>query len=190
MGLDGGGTLADKDRDSAPDPSALRARLKHRSPPTDSIKTTTTSSSYDKVLDTARQVAELTRLRAQDASYIQTLEQTQKTLSNGLHAAGRERAQAERAAASQRESERRREEAVKEEAVRAAERERARAENAESKVRALEEALKGAWERIGVLEGMVERERKVREEWENGLEALALGGVGGGGGGGLEGVVV
>jgi hypothetical protein len=182
-----GGTPAEKERgDNAPDPAALRARLKHRTSSSSSSSTT----SYDKVLDTARQVAELTRLRAQDASYIQTLEQTQKTLSNGLHAAGRERAQAEREAASQREDERRRVEAVKDEAVRLAERERARAENAERKVRALEEALKGALEKIGMLEGVVERERKFRDEWENGLEALALGGVGGGGGGGHDGVVV
>jgi hypothetical protein len=188
MGVGGGTSADDKERggdNAPPDPAALRARLKHR-PPT-RIDSSSTSSYYDKVLDTARQVAELTRLRALDASYIQTLEQTQKTLSNELHAAGRERAQTERQVASRREEEERKrrwevEEAVKKEAVNLTERERERAEEAERRVRALEEALKSARERIEMLEGLVEREKKVREEWVNGLEALALGGVGGGGG--------
>jgi hypothetical protein len=61
-------------------------------------------------------------------------------------------------------------------AVAAVGRERARAERAEERARALEGLLEEAGERVRVLEGVVEGERRRREEWERGLEALALGG--------------
>lgn len=53
--------------------------------------------------------------------------------------------------------------------------ERERAEKAEMRVRALEEALGAAKAKVAELEGEVERERKRREEWECGLEQLAMG---------------
>lgn len=175
--------LTDKDRagdkDIAPDhhPAALRARLKHRAPPPEGAS----SGTYDTVRDTVRQLAELERLRAQDAAYIRTLEHSRATLVRDLHAAARAQAEADRAAAGERESAERRwrgeaEVAARVEAEVGVGRERERAERAEARVRALEEALKAAGERIVELEGAVERERKCREEWESGLEALALGG--------------
>ncbi len=147
----------DKEMIAPADPAALRARLKHRAPPPTTTTGTSTSvaapdtytSSYDKVLDTARRLAELERQRAQDAAYIRTLEQARGTLQREAASVGRERARAERA---------------------------------EERVRALEGLLGEARERVGVLEGSLEGERRRREEWESGLEALALGGGGGGGG--------
>ena len=75
----------------------------------------------------------------------------------------------------EREAKRRREEAEMErdEAVRVAGFERARAERAEGRVRALEDALTDSEERACELESVVDGERKHREEWESGIEALA-----------------
>jgi hypothetical protein len=167
---------ADRDKDIvAPDPAAaLRARLKHRPPPIETVGSSS-ASSYDNVLDTARQLAELVRLRAQDAVYIRTLEQTRTKQAREIHNAARERAEAEKAAAGVREEQMRRVEGERAEAVRVAGCERERAERAEARVKMLEKALVDAAERIKELEGAVESERRCRVEWENGLEVLALG---------------
>jgi chromosome segregation ATPase len=53
--------------------------------------------------------------------------------------------------------------------------ERERAEKAEMRVRALEQALSSAKARVAELEGEVESERRRRDEWESGLEQLAMG---------------
>ena len=163
------------DKDIAPDPAALRARLKHRAPPS------TGSSSnvdYSNVLDTTRRLAELERQRAQDAAYIRTLEHTRATLQRDAQtaastAAARARAEAE-AEVEARSAARRAAEV--ESAAAAVGRERARAERAEERARALERVLEEVRERVLVLEGVVESERRRREEWECGLETLALGG--------------
>jgi len=168
----------------APDPAALRARLKHRatpSPPTSSstvtaAKTTTTTAAYDKVLDTARRLAELELQRAQDQIYIRTLEQTRTTLMRDAQSAARARVEADRAVTGEREAKRGREEAEvkRDEAVRVAGIERARAEKAEGRVRELENALRDSEERVSELENVVEGEKKRREEWESGLEAALV----------------
>src|SRR6266404_3834340 len=87
----------DNDKDTAPssDPTALRARLKHRP----LAEPTPANATYDRVLDTARQLAELERLRAQDAAYIRLLEQGRATLARDAHAGARERAAASATAA-------------------------------------------------------------------------------------------
>jgi len=89
--------------------------------------------------------------------------------------AARARAEAEKAVLGERDAKRRREEAEMErdEAVRVAGFERARAERAEGRVRALEDALRDSEERACELESVVDGERKHREEWESGIEALA-----------------
>ncbi|KAI0301927.1 hypothetical protein B0F90DRAFT_1667758 [Multifurca ochricompacta] len=170
----------DKDKDIVSDPAGLRARLKHRAPPmattTTAIQTPSSPSSYDKVFDTARQLAELERLRAQDAAYIRTLEQTRTTLVRDMHTAARERAEVERGAASVREEQRRREEAARMEVERELSKERERAARAEGRVGALEEALRAIREKVVELENTVEWERRCRLEWERSLEALAMGG--------------
>jgi hypothetical protein len=169
----------DKEGNVAPDPAALRARLKHRTPPssTTATGTATTTTPYDKVLDTARRLAELELQRAQDMIYIRTLEQTRATLMHDAQAAARARAEAERAVLGEREARRGRAEAeaARDEAVRGAGVERVRAERAEARVRALEDALERAGERVRELEGVVEGEKLRREEWESGLESLASG---------------
>jgi hypothetical protein len=158
------------------DPAALRARLKHRAapPPTSSSSSTTTTTGYDKVLDTARRLAEQESQRAQDQIYIRTLEQTRTTLMRDAQSAARARVEAEKAVAGERDARRGRDEAVvaRDEAVRVAGTERARAERAEGRVRALENALRDSEERVRELESAVDGERKRREEWEGGLEAL------------------
>ncbi|KAH9963314.1 hypothetical protein BC827DRAFT_1266596 [Russula dissimulans] len=191
---------------TAPDPAALRARLRRRAPPVSTVATPATapeeeaatatmaiatvgtaaaaaaenptaSTTYDKVLDTARRLAELERQRAQDQAYIRTLEQARATLLRDAQGAARARAEAERAAVGEREARRERAaaEAARAEAERVVGVERGRAERAEARLGALEVALGVAVERVGELEGLFERERRCREEWESGLEALALG---------------
>jgi hypothetical protein len=88
--------------------------------------------------------------------------------------AARARVEAERAVAGERGAKRGREEAevARDEAVRVAGFERDRAERAEGRVRALENALRDSEERVRELESVVDGERKRREEWEGGLEAL------------------
>jgi len=88
--------------------------------------------------------------------------------------ATRARAEAERAVAGERDARRGREvaEVARDEAVRVAGLERDRAERAKARVRALESALRDAQERVSELEGIVEGEKRRREEWEGGLEAL------------------
>ena len=170
-------TKAD-DKDTAPssssDPSALRARLKHRAP---APGTSATPSGYSRVLDTAQQLAELERLRAQDAAYIRLLEQGRATLARDAHADARSRAAASAptvsAAAHDEQTQQQRKRA--DEAERAMKAERERAEKAELRVRALEQALSAAKARVAELEGEVENERRRREEWESGLEQLAMG---------------
>ena len=134
-------------------------------------------NTYDKVLDTARRLAELEQQRAQDQAYIRTLEQARTTLLRDAQGAARARAEAERAAMGEREArwESGAAVAARVEAERVAGVERARAERAEARVGALEVALGAAGERVRELEGLFERERRCREEWESGLEALALG---------------
>lgn len=133
------------------------------------------------MLDTARQLAELERLRAQDAAYIRLLEQGRATLVRDAHAGARERAAASTSAAStiahdeQLQLQQRRK---ADEAERAMKAERERAERAEMRVHVLEEALSTARARVAELEGEVESERRRREEWESGLEQLAMGGPG------------
>jgi hypothetical protein len=157
-------TKAD-DKDTAPssDPAAFRARLKHRAP----APGTSATPTYSRVLDTAQQLAELERLRAQDAAYIRLLEQGRATLVRDAHAEARSRAATPAPTtttptAAQDEQRKRAEEAE-------------RAEKAETRVRALEQALSAAKARAAELEGEVERERGRREEWESGLEQLAMG---------------
>lgn len=166
-----------EDKDAAPssDPAALRARLKHRAPGTGASATTApASATYNRVLDTAQQLAELERLRAQDAAYIRLLEQGRATLVRDAHAGARERAAASiPPAVPQEEQQQQRRKA--EEAERAMRAERERAERAEMRVRALEEALGVAKARVVELEGAVASEQKRREEWESGLEQLAMG---------------
>ena len=164
-----------------PPVAALRARLKHRetppSAPTSSSSTANTTTAYDKVLDTARRLAELETQRAQDQIYIRTLEQTRATLMRDAQSAARARAEAERAVAGERDARRARDEAVleRDEAVRVAGLERERAERAEGRERAIGNALRGEEERAHALECALEEERKRREEWESGLdEALAI----------------
>jgi hypothetical protein len=166
-------------KDIAPDPAAFRARLKHRAPapPTGGSSHNNTDSNYNNVLDTARRLAELERQRAQDAAYIRTLEHARVTLQRDAQnaastaaAAARARAEAEAEAEAQRVTVRGVGEAVG--------RERVRVERAEERACALERVLEEARERIRVLEGVVECERRRREEWERGLEVLALGGGG------------
>ena len=128
------------------------------------------------MLDVARRLAELERERAQDTAYIRSLELANATLqrekrSAGEAAAVRARAEAEAVCAAEVERVRGRAEAEREEVVWG---ERARAERAEERVRALERLLEEARERCCVLEGVLEGERRRREEWECGLEALAL----------------
>jgi hypothetical protein len=166
-----------KEGDIAPDPAVLRARLKHRVPGT----ATTTAPTYDKVLDTARRLAELELQRAQDMIYIRTLEQTRATLMRDAQSAARARTEADRAVVGEREARRGRgeAEAARDEAVRVAGLERGRAERAEGRVRALEARLEDAGVRVRELEEVVEVERRRREEWECGLEeALASGSAG------------
>src|ERR1700761_244805 len=157
---------------SSPDPAARRARLKHRTPaPGTSATPTSSSSTYNRVLDTAQQLAELERLRAQDAAYIRLLEQGRATLVRDAHAEARSRAASPAlttSAVTQEEQQHQRKRA--DEAERAMKAERERAEKAEMRVRALEEALGAARARVTELEGEVERERRRREEWESGLE--------------------
>ena len=167
-------TKAD-DKDTAPssssDPSALRARLKHRAP---APGTSATPSGYSRVLDTAQQLAELERLRAQDAAYIRLLEQGRATLARDAHADARSRAATSASTVSPAaydEQQRKR----ADEAERAMKAERERAEKAELRVRALEQALSAAKARVAELEGEAENERRRREEWESGLEQLAMG---------------
>ena len=170
-------TKAD-DKDTAPssssDPSALRARLKHRAP---APGTSATPSGYSRVLDTAQQLAELERLRAQDAAYIRLLEQGRATLARDAHADARSRAATSASTVSpaahdeQTQQQRKRADEVE----RAMKAERERAEKAELRVRALEQALSAAEARVAELEGEVENERRRREEWESGLEQLAMG---------------
>ena len=170
-------TKAD-DKDTAPssssDPSALRARLKHRAP---APGTSATPSGYSRVLDTAQQLAELERLRAQDAAYIRLLEQGRATLARDAHADARSRAAASAPtvspAAHDEQTQQHRKRA--DEAERAMKAERERAEKAELQVRTLEQALSAAKARVAELEGEVENERRRREEWESGLEQLAMG---------------
>ncbi|KAH9041826.1 hypothetical protein EDB84DRAFT_935820 [Lactarius hengduanensis] len=168
-----------EDKDAAPssDPAALRARLKHRAPGTGTSATTApASATYNRVLDTAQQLAELERLRAQDAAYIRLLEQGRATLVRDAHAGARERAVASTPAAVPQEDQQQQQQRRKaEEAERAMRAERERAERAETRVRALEEALGVAKARAVELEGAVASERKRREEWESGLEQLAMG---------------
>ena len=176
-------SLIDNSKEIAPDPAALRARLKHRAPPpattlAGSAASSASSSSYDAVLDIARRLAELERERAQDTAYIRSLELANATLqrekrSAGEAAAARARAEAEAACAAEVERVQVRVEAEREEGVRG---ERARAERAEGRVRALEGLLEEARERCCALEGVLEGERRRREEWECGLEALVLDG--------------
>ena len=170
-------TKAD-DKDTAPssssDPSALRARLRHRAP---APGTSATPSGYSRVLDTAQQLAELERLRAQDAAYIRLLEQGRATLARDAHADARSRAAGSAPTVSpaahdeQTQQQRKRADEVE----RAMKAERERAEKAELRVRALEQALSAAEARVAELEGEVENERRRREEWESGLEQLAMG---------------
>ena len=82
------------------------------------------------------------------------------------------RAQAEAVCAAEVERMRGRVEVEREEVVWG---ERARAERAEERARALERLLE-ARERVCVLEGVLEGERRRREELEGGLEVLALDG--------------
>jgi hypothetical protein len=157
------------------DPAALRARLKHRvTPPPATTSTSGTVTGYDKVLDTARRLAELEIQRSQDQIYIRTLEQTRATLMRDAQSATRARAEAERALAGEREAKRRRDEAevARDEAVRLVGLERARAGRAEGRVGELEDALRVCGERVCELENGLEGERKRRDEWECGLEAL------------------
>ena len=156
------------------DPAALRARLKHRAATPPSTSSTTPTAAYDKVLDTARRLAELETQRAQDQIYIRTLEQTRATLMRDAQSAARARAEAERAVVGERDAKRRREEAEveRDEAVRVAEVEWARAERAEGRVGELEDKLRDSEERVSELESVVDTERKRRVEWESGLEAL------------------
>ena len=178
------------DKEIAPDPATLRARLKHRAPtpPTTSADPTTASasssslSSYDTVLDIARRLSELERERAQDTAYIRSLKLANATLQREKQGAGgeaggvavvRARAEAQAACAAEVERVRARVEAERDEMVG---RERARAERAEERVRALERLVEEARERVVVLEGVVEGERRRREEWEWGLEEIALDG--------------
>jgi chromosome segregation ATPase len=157
------------------DPAALRARLKRRvAPPSSNSTANAPTTAYDKVLDTARRLAELESQRSQDQIYIRTLEQTRATLMRDAQSAARARAEAERAIAGEREARRRREEAevARDEAVRVVGVERARAERAEGRVREVENRLRGSEERVGELEDALEGERKRRIEWESGLEAL------------------
>jgi hypothetical protein len=88
--------------------------------------------------------------------------------------AARARAEAERAVVGERDAKRGKEEAEveRDEAVRVAGLERARAERAEGRVRELENALRDSEERVCELESVVDGERKRRQEWENGIEAL------------------
>jgi hypothetical protein len=88
--------------------------------------------------------------------------------------AARARAEAERAVVGERDAKRGKEEAEveRDEAVRVAGLERTRAERAEGRVRELENALRDSEERVCELESVVDGERKRREEWENGIEAL------------------
>ena len=172
----------EKEGDTAPDLTAVRARLKHRMPPSTTTTTTTsgtdTATTYDNVLDTARRVAELEHQRAQDALYIRTLEQTRATLMRDAQSAARARGEVARAVEGEREAQRGRAEAeaVRDEAVRMVRVERERAERAEVRVRALEGALGVVERRVGELEVEVEGERRRREELESGLEeALASG---------------
>ena len=173
----------EKEGDTAPDPAAFRARLKHRAPTPTSTTTTTSGTgpvmtTYDNVLDTARRVAELEHQRAQDALYIRTLEQTRATLIRDAQSAARARGEAARAVEGEHEARRGRDEAeaVRDEAVRRERAERERAERAEERVRALEGALGVAGVRVRELEVEVEGERRRREELESGLEeALASG---------------
>jgi chromosome segregation ATPase len=162
--------------DTPADPAALRARLKHRvAPPTTNSSTAnTTTTAYDRVLDTARRLAELESQRSQDQIYIRTLEQTRATLMRDAQSAARARAEAERAMAGERDARRRREgaEVARDEAVRVVGVERARAERAEGRVGEVENRLRVCEERVGELEDALEGERKRREEWESGLEAL------------------
>jgi chromosome segregation ATPase len=155
----------------------LRARLKHRAPAPGTSASPT--STYDRVLDTARQLAELERLRAQDAAYIRLLEQGRATLVRDAHAGARERAATSTSAASTVAHEEQQQQRRKaDEAERSMKAERERAERAEMRARALEEALSAARARVAELEGEVESERRRREEWESGLEQLAMGGPG------------
>lgn len=167
-------TKAD-DKDTAPssDPAALRARLKHRAP----APGTSGTHTYSRVLDTAQQLAELERLRAQDAAYIRLLEQGRATLVRDAHAEARSRAATPvpttttSNVAHDEQQQRKR----ADEAERAMKAERERAEKAEMRVRALEQALSSAKARVAELEGEVESERRRRDEWESGLEQLAMG---------------
>jgi len=159
----------DKDTTPSSDPAALRARLKHRAP----APSTSTAPTYNRVLDTAQQLAELERLRAQDAAYIRLLEQGRATLVRDAHAEARLRAAASAPTTSATDQQQQRKRA--DEAERAMKAERERAEKAEMRVRALEEALGVARARVAELESEVERERRRREEWECGLEQLAMG---------------
>ena len=170
------------------DPAALRARLKHRAPPpptssssnnssgSSTVTAKTTTAAYDRVLDTARRLAELELQRAQDQIYIRTLEQTRATVMRDAQSATRARVEAERAVLGERAAKRGRKEAevARDEAVRLAGFERARAGRAEGRVRELENALRGSEERVCELESVVDGERKRREEWESGLEALGV----------------
>jgi hypothetical protein len=162
----------------APDPAALRARLKHRVPPTSG--SSSSNADYNNVLNTARRLAELERQRAQDAAYIRTLEHARATLQRDAQTAASTAAAAARARVEAEAEVGRRKGALlraeAEGAVAAVGRERARAECAEERARGLERLLEEAGERVLVLEGVVEGERRRREEWERGLEALALGG--------------
>ena len=167
----------DKDKDTAPssDPTALRARLKHRTP---APGTSATPSGYSRVLDTAQQLAELERLRAQDAAYIRLLEQGRATLARDAHADARSRAAASAptvspAAHDEQQQQQQRKRA--DEAERAMKAERERADKAELRVRALEQALDVAKARVAELESEMVSERMRREEWESGLEQLAMG---------------
>ncbi|KAI9461042.1 hypothetical protein F5148DRAFT_1286754 [Russula earlei] len=175
--------VKDKERGTEvpPDPAALRARLKHRTPlatPTAAAgQPSAAASSYDAVLDTARRLAELEHQRAQDAAYIRSLEQARASLLRDAQSTARARAEAERATAGEREAGRGRAaaEAARAEAERVVGSERARAERAEARVRTLEAALGVAAERVRELEGALEGERRRREEWERGLEDIAFG---------------
>jgi hypothetical protein len=158
------------------DPTALRARLKHRATPSPSSSSST--AAYDRVLDTAQRLAELELQRSQDQIYIRTLEQTRTTLMRDAQSATRARAEAERALAGERDARRARDESealvARDEAVRAAAGERARAEAAEGRVGEIERRWRECVERVRELESELEGERKRRAEWESGLEALTL----------------
>jgi len=161
----------DKDTTPSSDPAALRARLKHRAP----APSTSTAPTYNRVLDTAQQLAELERIRAQDAAYIRLLEQGRATLVRDAHAEARSRATASTASTSSATAREEQQRKWADEAERATMAERERAEKAEMHVRTLEEALSTAKARVAELEGEVEKERRRREEWESGLEQLAMG---------------